>query len=188
MPLCPETKIPDRGITTLRRKLDQIQDEDITVHRQRVEALNLTSRHSIKYVESPCHRLMECMTYTLRVPIGLVNVAATFDIQLDFINLALPKLLREIPEAENSDGQIVLYFGDGETKHIGLVHGNRIISKWGKNPVYEHGIAEVPASYGDEYGIFNRPSATYITKKFIEFVRQHYRYVDISETFEGFVR
>jgi len=50
--------------------------------------------------------------------------------------------------------------------------------------VYEHSLFEVPASYGDMHKIFAQPSARYITNKFIEFVRQHPRYVDIRDGFE----
>ena len=103
------------------------------------------------------------------------------------MTLGLPGFLKEIEESEGFEGHVVLYFRDGETKHVGRMQGDRVISKWGKNPVYEHAIPEVPASYGDEYEIFKRPSASYITNKFIEFVRRHPRYVDIGEVFEEFV-
>ena len=65
--------------------------------------------------------------------------------------------------------------------------GIRVISKWGKNPAYEHDMFEVPASYGDEYELFKRPPIGYITSKFIEFVRRHARYVDVKDEFEEFV-
>jgi hypothetical protein len=123
------------------------------------------------------------MVYALGIPIGLVNVAATMNIQIDFVTSGLPGFLKEIPDSEASDGHVVLYFKDGKTKHVGLMQGDRVISKWGKNPVYEHPIAEVPASYGDEYEISKRPSTPFITNKFIEFVRHHPRYVDVRNGF-----
>ena len=127
------------------------------------------------------------MVYALEIPISLVNVAATMNIQVDFATSGLPGFLEEIREPEASEGHVVLYFKNSETKHVGRIQGNRVISKWGKNPIYEHAIPEVPASYGDEYEIFKRPSALYITNKFIEFVRHHPRYVDIRDIFEELV-
>mgnify|MGYP001571175814 CR=1 FL=1 len=125
------------------------------------------------------------MVYALEIPIELVVIAATLDnILVEFFTLALPRLLEQIPHSEASQGLVVLYFKDGETKHVGRLQGNRVLSKWGKNPVYEHDIFEVPASFGDEYEFFKQPSVRYITNKFIEFVRHHSRYVDIGEIFE----
>jgi hypothetical protein len=178
------TKVPDEGKKILRQKLDQI--EDGPDHRRRVEALNETCPHSIKHIETrPDGDRSDCMDYALEIPIGLVKLAATFKIHRSFANSGLPGFLETIPASDASDGHVVLYFKDDETKHVGLMRRDRVISKWGdKNPVYEHAIAEVPASYGDEYEIFRRPSILYTTNKFIEFVRHHPRYVDIRESFE----
>ena len=181
-------KVPDENKKVLRQKLSQIGCGDVTGHRQRVEALKLTCPHSIKHMKTqPDNDRLDCMDYALEIPFGLVNLAATFQIDRNFATSGLPGFLETIPESEASDGHVVLYFKDGEMEHVGRMQGDRVISKWGKHPVYEHAIAEVPASYGDEYEIFKRPSVSYITNKFIEFVRHHPRYVDISDTFEEFV-
>ena len=70
----------------MRQELDQIGGnvpEDIAVHRQRIEALHVTWSHSIKYAETRPGDRSDCMVHALEIPIGLVNVATTMNIQLD---------------------------------------------------------------------------------------------------------
>ena len=84
-----------------------------------------------------------------------------------------------------SEGRVVLHSHHHKMKHIGrVVQGMRIVSKWGKNPVYEHDLCEVPASYGDEYEFLKQPSVRHISIEFIEFVICYCRYIDIKERFE----
>ena len=43
--------------------------------------------------------------------------------------------------------------------HRGLLTTeHRIVSKWGEMPRYRHGLAEVPAAYGENVKFFQRPS------------------------------
>lgn len=182
------TRITVGGRTELRQRLDEISGrspEDIALHRERVEALSGACPHSIKYIEDGGGDRSDCIAYALEIPIKLLVIAATLDSILDkFVRLALPRLLEQMPDSEASHGLVVLYFKDGETKHVGRIQGTRVSSKWGKNPVYEHDISEIPASYGDEYEVLKPPSVRYITNKFIDFVRRHPRYVDIRNIFE----
>ena len=184
-------KIADRDRLELRKKLDDIAGtsiEDVAHHRQHVEALNAVIPHGIKYIEDGGGHTCDCMQYMLEIPADLVSLAGVFHEIIDeFFGVALPRLLDQAAGSENSKPLVIVYFNDGKAKHIGHVKGDRIISKWGKNPVYEHGITEVPASYGDEYELFKRPSVQYITNKFIQFVRRHCRYNDFSEIFEDAV-
>lgn len=185
------TKIPDDDRKALRHRLDEIAGcttEEIDLHRERVENLSAGYAHSIKYVDEGGPAKSDCVEYTLNIPSDLTNIAATFNSILDGFWMALPEVLGKIPESEMSEGRVVLYFDHGKTKHVGrVVQGTRVVSKWGKNPVYEHDLCEVPASYGDEYEFFKQPSVRHITIEFIEFVRHHCRYIDIKETLEEFV-
>ena len=65
-------------------------------------------------------------------------------------------LLEEISQAEAQRSDLVFYFGaDGRFKHAGLIAGDgRVISKWGVGHLYEHGLFEVPDSYGTEVRFF----------------------------------
>ena|SRR3989338_5466013 len=182
------TRIPVGGRTELRQRLDEISGsspEDIALHQGRVKTLSAPCPHSIKYIEDGGGDRSDCMVYALEIPLDLVVTTAIFpNILHEFFTLALSRLLEQMPASEVSEGHVVLYFKDGETKHVGRIQGNRVSSKWGKNPVYKHDISEVPASYGDEYEVLKQPSVRYITNKFIEFARRHPRYVDISDIFD----
>jgi len=65
-------------------------------------------------------------------------------------------LLEEVSQVDVQSGDIVLYFGgDGRFKHAGLSAGNgRVISKWGIGYLFEHGLLEVPDSYGSQVRCF----------------------------------
>jgi hypothetical protein len=57
---------------------------------------------------------------------------------------------RAEPVGHTTDGDIVVYFGQGKPEHAGKCSGRRVISKWGSGPthVWQHGIWEVPSKYG----------------------------------------
>ena len=69
-------------------------------------------------------------------------------------------------------------------KHAGILKSDRVTSKWGKNPVYEHGMMEVPASYGYDLRYYIRPYSCETTGAFINYVRNHEQYVNVRELFE----
>ena len=181
-------KLPDEDKKELRQRLDEIAGsttEDIALHHKRVEQLSIEYAHSIKYIDEGGGAITDCVEYALNIPSDLISIVATFNNILDAFWLTLPKLLGELPESEVSKGRVILYFAQGKMKHVGrIVQGTRVVSKWGKNPIYEHDICEVPASYGGEFEFFEQPSVRHIAIKFIEFVRNHCRYVDIREPFE----
>ncbi len=70
-------------------------------------------------------------------------------------------------------GCLVCYFADGLWKHIGVISGDgRVTSKWGEFPVYEHALAEVQESYGDEVRLFERPSPQDALALFLHFASE----------------
>jgi len=63
-------------------------------------------------------------------------------------------ILQPCGEAE---GAIVVWSAAGTIKHAGLiVSQGRASSKWGIGHVYEHGLLEVPKSYGNELAFYGR--------------------------------
>jgi hypothetical protein len=140
-------RIPDDK-KALRQALDDIDgatNEDISQHRERVESVGHS--HSIQYMQDGGGARLDCLEYALKIPTDLIGVAVTFSSIIDGFLATLPKILNEIPAPEASTGRVVLYFKDGEPKHVGkVIEGTRVVSKWGKNPVYQHEISEVPAS------------------------------------------
>jgi hypothetical protein len=67
-------------------------------------------------------------------------------------------LLAEVAEADACEGDLVLYFDQGgRIKHAGLDRRNgRVESKWGKGGLFQHGVFEVPTSYGTTVKLFRR--------------------------------
>ncbi len=107
-------------------------------------------------------------------------------ILVEFFNSEVLNLLLLVPKS--LDGGLVVYLYGDEPRHIGVMDGWRVFSKWGKSPVYNHGLFEVPAMYGDETRYYQKPPQQFITKRFIAFVRLHERYPDCKEAFEGCVK
>jgi hypothetical protein len=57
-------------------------------------------------------------------------------------------------------GVIVLYFNNDR---------GEVLSKWGEFPVYQHGLWEVPASYGQDVKYFRLPNEEEVLRLFQEF-------------------
>src|SRR5882757_676339 len=121
-------------------------------HPQRIEALKERFPHTIRCVAR--HYLATCASYAFRLSEDPVYraVARGFDPDVfagrEFVEWALAGRLCPIDEPQI--GSLAMYFMDEKWQHVGLLYGSdRIISKWGTFPVYEHEISEIPASYGD---------------------------------------
>jgi hypothetical protein len=65
-----------------------------------------------------------------------------------------------------------LYYAAAQWMHAGVSVGpNRFKSKWGAYPIYVHGLAEVPAKYGDHVRFFECPSAAEALELFLRYAR-----------------
>jgi hypothetical protein len=57
---------------------------------------------------------------------------------------------------EPAAGAIVTWSAGSVLRHVGVVVApNRAISKWGVGHLWEHGLLEVPASYGDDLAFYH---------------------------------
>ncbi len=83
-------------------------------------------------------------------------------------------LLSSLEEVDaQTPGALVLYFNGGNWSHVGTItNSGRVISKWGLYPVYEHGLWEVPAVYGNEIRYFLKPSPEMALDLFEEYVEE----------------
>ncbi len=54
---------------------------------------------------------------------------------------------------------IVLYYEGDQLKHSGLRQGRLVQSKWGDCHIWEHGVLEVPLSYGQRVVYYRLPDA-----------------------------
>jgi hypothetical protein len=83
-------------------------------------------------------------------------------------------LLTEVTQADVREGDIVFYFSvDGRFKHAGrMLADGRIVSKWGIGHLYEHGIFEVPESYGNAVRFFRGLSYDEAFENFMRFAEE----------------
>ena len=66
----------------------------------------------------------------------------------DFMNFLLDGRLKKIEYPY--PGALINYFSEERWMHVGKYIGkDRVISKWGTLPVYEHALFEVPIEYGN---------------------------------------
>jgi hypothetical protein len=77
-------------------------------------------------------------------------------------------LMRRRDVGEQQDQDIAVYFqADGSVPHSGRVSGNRVRSKWGSTGhLWDHGVLEVPLSYGVRCEFFAPPNFAAIVEAF----------------------
>lgn len=92
----------------------------------------------------------------------------------DFANWLVDlRLLTEIDAADAQKGDLVFYFSHGQFKHAGIIfNDNRVISKWGTGHLFEHGLFEIPDSYGTEARFFKSLSYEAAIEAFGDFARE----------------
>lgn len=83
--------------------------------------------------------------------------------------------LTEVNPSDAVIGSLVMYFdGDGEFIHVGLSKLNsRVESKWGQLGLYEHGLFEVPANYGDTVRYYKHLPYPVAIKLFNDFAAEN---------------
>jgi hypothetical protein len=72
--------------------------------------------------------------------------------------------LIEINEANVRIGNLAIYLADGRVTHAGVIVTDRqtVRSKWGPGELYEHGLWEVPESYGGQTQFVGAPDTNRI--------------------------
>jgi hypothetical protein len=79
--------------------------------------------------------------------------------------------LQEIDKARR--GCLICYFSASIWQHVGVIAApDRVTSKWGTYPLYEHGPAEVSEEYGDCVRFFARPPPKDAISLFVEFAHE----------------
>ena len=79
------------------------------------------------------------------------------------------------PPADAVIGSMVMYFDDDASfTHVGLSkHNSRVESKWGQLGLYEHGLFEVPANYGDTVRYYKPLPYSVAIKLFYDFAAKN---------------
>ena len=173
------------GNRELRQRLQEITDEytEWVVGGQiaAIEALREQRSHGIKLIQEAV--IGEPRTYDFN--------CHAFSFQLHELEVfweirqSTPELLPTgqfvldslVPTMESVDsrdarrGDVVLYFGNGRVTHSGIVRGSDIESKWGTAHRWQHGLFEVPSSYGSKVRYFRRPVTKDALIAYLKFAR-----------------
>lgn len=149
----------------LRKKLQEISEvEDVSRHSALLAALTRECPNTIAVLDSP--RTIRRYTWLMHVfdfaerdeyaAIANRDGGRIFAASAFAHWLLDSGLLEEVNQADIQPGHIILYFSvDGRFKHASLIAGDgRVFSKWGIGHLYEHGLLEVPDSYGNQVRFF----------------------------------
>lgn len=166
----------------LRERLKRITDNgDLKSHPILLDMLSREISNSIRISDSgfPIDRytcivhalnLIENPDYVRIAGLGLGRVFAG----TDFVNFLLTKgYLEEISLEDVSEGDLIIYFDNGQVTHAGkMIRDNRVISKWGRGYLYEHSIWEMPQQYGNNVRYFKGIKRETALQHFIEYAEQ----------------
>ena len=143
--------------TELRRLLEDIPRLETNRQQLILENIRRSRAHSIEVIESD-HLFHEWGTYNcFEYALGLTDSRDYIEVKKqnvfansEFINFLLENGLIE----KNGNDGVIIYFGEGAPKHAGLFQSSKINSKWGTSLVFNHGVFEVPLSYGEECAVY----------------------------------
>lgn len=86
-----------------------------------------------------------------------------------FVVRHLLQAMSSVPPAEVPDEVAVLYFEGDQLKHSGLQRRESVQSKWGDCHTWEHGLFEVPASYGERVAFYVIPPVDVVVDAYVRF-------------------
>ena len=165
-------------VTALRHQLTEMTETaPVHEHPARIEALRPEHGHTIVVVESdfPIERytcgvhafyLIEDPTYVKIADCGLGRTFAG----REFISFLLQNKLLSPRQSPTIVGDLIVYFDGGTFQHVGRMKTDtRVVSKWGKGWLYEHGVWEVPSHYGQEIQYFVGPNEDASYELFIRY-------------------
>ena len=171
------------GYRVLRKRLEEMTHvDDVSRHPALLAALTrecpntvtlVNSVHSIKRYTCLMHvfDFAEKSDYAAIATSGLGKIFAAGD----FAHWLLDnKLLAEVTQGDVREGDVVFYFSDaGRFKHAGrMLARGRVLSKWGTGHLYEHGVFEVPESYGIVVRFFRGLSYEQAFERFVQFAEE----------------
>lgn len=170
-------------MSSLRTKLEEItRVEDVARHPPLLQAISAEFSNTVRLLDSPHPiRRYTCLVYVFNfteqpeyVAIAERGFAVVFAGR-QFANWMIARgYLSAINPSDALDGDLVFYFdAQGQFRHAGIVKGeNRVVSKWGTGHLYEHGLLEVPESYGTQLRFFRSLPFEDAILRFIEFARE----------------
>lgn len=126
-------------------------------HSVRLEELRVEFSHSIELLEfdednEACNCVMYAMNFRL-FPASRI-LFENFYADTAYLNSLIEQ--GHLIGRESNVGSLAVYYRDSREQHSGIVtEDGRIKSKWGTGFLYEHGLWEVPSSYGTSIRYFD---------------------------------
>ena len=157
----------DAAERKLRQRLEEMTHvDDVSRHPALLATLGHECPNTATILDSahPIRRytyLMRVFDFAERAEYAAIATLGRVYAASAFVHWLLDKcLLAEVTQADGREGDLVFYFSDdGRFKHAGLCRGNgQVMSKWGIGHLYQHGLFEVPESYGDKVRFFRKLS------------------------------
>lgn len=151
-----------RSAIDLRGALQTITEEHVggAVGRQiaAVDQLRRRRRHAVRAIRSvdlddPRSWRFNCHAYSL----GYSTLELFWCLQEShpdawpdsaFVTEYLLSEMVTVAPLDARDGDLVLYYQGATLTHSGVLRGELVASKWGRCHTWEHGLFEVPQSYG----------------------------------------
>jgi hypothetical protein len=171
----------------LRTKLQQITDtyvgERIGEQPRLIAELSALHPHSITLLErkeaGPKHRnslQFNCHEYAfgLRGSQKVARVSFVYQDIFpgeDFVTWLINNVLTQKLEDKLRPGDVVVYTSDTEVAHSGIWANGRVRSKWGSGHLWEHGLYELPLSYGSKYCFFEALSGDVSEDMFLKYTK-----------------
>jgi len=177
-------------INILRRRLQEITDAapidvPIATHPRLIEEARKIFPHTIIPIEhqTSLHfpRLDNCGSYAMGFSnwsefsdlheTGYLDYGRKIAADRTFLEWLIRKriIARRTVQPPNI-GDFVAYFNGKAGWHIGrLICGDRVRSKWGVGLVYEHGLKEVPISYGRKISYYSGLADQHARDAFLQY-------------------
>ncbi len=144
------------------------------IHAIAIQSLQSKWHHSVVcFIHSRFERV-NCVKFAFldldwNIPVENEDAIADegFLVGTKLIKLLLVKHVLVKTSARRAD--YAIYFRKGKITHIGMMRKHRkVLSKWGKGLVYEHGPKEVPVNYGNPVFYRHAVSKQYTYQKVAE--------------------
>jgi hypothetical protein len=171
------------GNAELRQALDEITR---TLPREKhpalIAGLRLAQRHGIEPAHAPEIADIPLTKFTcfmhafdLIRSAPIIKIAQTFRDTYpggDFVSYLVAHCLSEVSQEAARDGDLVVYSNGGRIVHAGKLNAGRVVSKWGTGYLWEHAIAEIPGSYGEEVRFYRAVSQAVAEEAFVAYSRK----------------
>lgn len=159
----------------LRKALDAPDGFPASRHREYIDRVRLVHPHTVVYREA--RDQSTCVLYAL----DLSRDAAYRAIATNFAGRVFADRAfmewwlahgHPVELDEPTKGCMVMYFREGIWQHVGISSDyGRVLSQWGTFHVYDHGVCELPARYGDEVRYFRMPALDDLMELFLQFAK-----------------